>query len=183
MGLIRTQRCVVINSEGGGSLWIVILSKGVMWQLSIGGTWQNVITRNDNPRWQRIELTATKLVASVTLLLSSFDWFELHKLKKRIGCFYCIEFELSRIPERINSWDSICWFRGSSSWCLYAWIRIPWESQIQDSKKERQITNSSLSTASNSFILLANPTDHSGFVEEESLSRAGSQSSQFFYPR
>ena len=46
---------------------------------------------------------------------------------------------------------------------------------------EMKTNNELLSLFScNSFILLANPADHSGFVEEESLSQAGSESSQFF---
>ena len=87
-----------------------------------------------------------------------------------------IDFELSRIPERITSWDLVeIQFADSEDQVLDVSMHgLDSLGPLRKSDprfKEMKTNNELLSLFScNSFILLANLADHSGFVEEESLS-------------
>ena len=108
-------------------------------------------TRNDNPGWQKIELTTTKTccqrnAAPFKFLIDSncINFKNIHRRK-----VLYIDFELSRIPGRINSWDLVeIQFADSEDQVLDVSMHgldslgPLRKSDPKDSKKWRQITNS-----------------------------------------
>ena len=176
MDLICTQGCSVINSEGGPPCGFLILSRGVIWQnMNSGDTeydkmWApGMIILAENRINQDENLSPVRRCAILVLMDS--NCMNLRNIRYVIDVLHWIWME-PLIPEgiiaEIQFADSEDPGSRSGSWCLYAWITLSCKVRSEIQRKQRQITNSSRVYYCNSFILLANPPDHSGFVEEDS---------------